>query len=447
MVVYLELMMNYTQLKPIKSLSPLCFNQEWLDSLFSEVDTVWIGFSGGVDSHVLLHVIVSQLSARQRQKMAAIHVHHGLSDHADSWLSHCEQVCQKLDVRFVAKCVQLEAQASIEDAARNARYQAFRYVMSAQDVLLLAHHGDDQAETVLFRLLRGTGGKGLSGMPSTRLIGEEGAYLIRPFLHVSKASIETYAHQEQLEWIQDDSNTDERFTRNFLRQRVVPILKERFPKMEQNIVSSAQRIETDYLMLSQFAHHQLEEWCNDYGGFDLSFISDKSLEERLFWLRYFLQGKNVSLPHIQLENIDNMLAGGEDRHPEFQLKNGRIMRHQNTIYLLPLDQRVQLASLVSGEILKRPFDEIRVSGCDDCILRERPQGAVLTFENAKHRKLKKWLNDLQIPSWWREHLPYVFIDDELVAVGSLWLHPNYLHIKIEWRLSGELPLLMSLDKS
>jgi tRNA(Ile)-lysidine synthase len=284
-------------------------------------------------------------------------------------------------------------------------------------------------------------------MPSTRLIGEEGAYLIRPLLDVSKVSIESYANQEKLEWIQDDSNGDERFTRNFLRQRVVPILKKRFSKMEQNIASSAQRIDIDYFMLSQFAEHQLVTWCNEYGGLNLSFIRDKSLQERLFWLRHFLQAKNVSLPHIQLENIDNMLAGGKDRHPEFQLKNGRIMRHQNTMYLLPLDQSVKLGPLVSGEVLKRAFDEIRVSGCDDCVLRERPQGAVLTLGNDKHRQLKKWLNDRQVPSWWREHLPYIFIDDELVAVGSLWLHPNYQHVKIEWRLSDELPLVMALDKN
>ncbi|ETX10728.1 tRNA(Ile)-lysidine synthetase [Marinomonas ushuaiensis DSM 15871] len=437
--------MKHTHLKPIKSSMPLRFNQEWIDGLFSEVDVVWVGFSGGVDSHVLLHAIVSQLTAQQRRKLAVIHIHHGLSDHADSWLSHCEQVCQKLDVRFVAKRVQLEAQASVEDAARNARYQAFEQIMTSKEVLLLAHHGDDQAETVLFRLLRGTGGKGLSGMPRMRAIGVEGAYLVRPLLDISKVSIESYARQEKLKWIQDDSNADERFTRNFLRQRVVPILKERFPKMEQNIASGAKRIETDYLMLSRFAERQLAKWCNEYGGLDLSFLSEESLEERLFWLRHFLQNKSISLPQLQLENVEQMLSGREDRHPEFKLKNGRIMRHQNFIYFLPLDQEVTLAPLNKDEILKRSFDEVLVSGCNGCVLGERPEGAVLSFENGNSRKLKKWLNDLQVPSWWRNHLPYIFIDTELVAIGSLWRHPDYPHVKVEWRLSGELPLLVSLE--
>ncbi|WP_235963564.1 tRNA lysidine(34) synthetase TilS [Marinomonas colpomeniae] len=446
MVAYLDIMMKHTQLKPIHCLSPLSFNQEWVNCLFSEVETVWVGFSGGVDSHVLLNAIVSQLSFQQKKNIAVIHVHHGLSDHADSWLNHCKQVCQKLGVRFEAQYVQLEIQASVEDAARNARYQAFESVMSTKDVLLLAHHGDDQVETVLFRLLRGTGGKGLSGMPRTRTIGKKGACLVRPLLGVSKASIENYAYQEKLEWIQDESNLDERFTRNFLRHRVVPILKERFPTMEQNIVVSAQRIETDYRILSQFAYRQLEEWCNEFGGLNLSFITKKAVGERLFWLRHFLQSKGLSLPHAQLESIEKMLSGGQDRHPEFQLSNGRIMRHKNTIYLLPLDKPAKFSPLNAGAVLVRPFDQVRVDGCESCVLRERPHGAVLTLKNGKSRKLKKWLNDLQVPSWWRDHLPYLFVGDELIAVGSLWLHPDYQHVQIEWRLSGELPLLMITEK-
>ncbi|MBJ7538411.1 tRNA lysidine(34) synthetase TilS [Marinomonas sp. C1424] len=432
--------MRHLTLKPLISLSPLSFNPEWLSQVFTQVNTVWVGFSGGVDSHVLLYALVQQLSPEQKQKLAAIHIHHGLSANADGWLKHCEATCQSLDVRFVAERVQLESQASVEDAARNARYQAFQNAMGDQDVILLAHHAGDQAETVLFRLLRGTGGKGLAGMPQQRLLGEDGARLIRPLLDVSKQQIEDYARQQQLDWIQDESNSDERFTRNFLRQSVVPILKPRFPKMEQNIASSAQRIATDYAMLFTFASQQLAEWTNASGGLDLACIADKALDERLFWLRYFLQGKGISLPHVQLESIVEMFAGGEDRQPEFVFATGRIMRHQNALYLLPAEQAVILAPLVSGEVLKRSFDEICLHGSDDCELKERPQGATLLMPSGKTRKLKKWLNDQQTPNWWREHLPYVFLGDELIAIGTLWRHPNYEHLQIEWRPSAELPI-------
>lgn len=427
--------------KPLTSTSPLRFNAEWIGSIFSRAHKVWIGFSGGVDSHVLLHALANQLSVEQKQKLVALHVHHGLSINADDWLTHCEVTCDKLGVPFIAERVQLEAQASLEDAARNARYSAFQKVMGERDVILLAHHVGDQVETVLFRLLRGTGGKGLTGIPQERPLGDGHARLIRPLLTASKNDIEDYARQHQLEWIHDESNTDEHFTRNFLRHSVVPILKERFPKMERNIVSSAQRIATDYVMLSLFAQQQLSAWCNDFGGLVLSNIADKPVEERLFWWRHFLQDKGVSLPQAQLESIDAMFFSAEDKQPEFEFSYGRIMRHQNAVYLLPPDEVVKLAALFSGETLLRPFDEICVSGSNACVLKARPQGENLVMPNGKTRKLKKWLNDEAIPNWWREHIPYLYLDDTLVAIGNLWQHPDYSYLRIKWQPNSKLPLL------
>ncbi|NVK72849.1 MAG: tRNA lysidine(34) synthetase TilS [Oceanospirillaceae bacterium] len=425
---------------PLISLSPLRFNSEWIEAVFSRAGKVWIGFSGGVDSHVLLHALVDQVSLEQKQKIVAFHVHHGLSVNADNWLRHCEAVCASLGVHFEAEHVQLEAQASLEDAARNARYKAFQAIMGDHDVILLAHHAGDQVETVLFRLLRGTGGKGLSGIPYERRLGEGKARLIRPFLTVSKQNIKDYAELHNLEWIQDESNMDERFTRNFLRRSVLPILKKRFPKMEHNIVSSAQRIATDYAMLSKFAQQQLESWCNEFGGLDLSYIVDKPFDERLFWWRHFLQANGVSLTQSQLENVEMMFSGADDKQPTFEFSHGRIMRHHNVVYLLPLDEPVKLASLVSGEVLQRPFDSLSVQGVETCELKSRPLGESLVMPNGKTRKLKKWLNDEAIPSWWRDHLPYIYCGNTLIAIGDLWLHPNYPHLTIKWQLNFALPL-------
>lgn len=431
--------MKHSIFKPLTSLSPLRFNSEWIDAVFSKQAKVWVGFSGGVDSHVLLHALVNQISVEQKQQLAVLHVHHGLSLNADAWLKHCESICRNLNVAFVSEKVQLVAQASLENAARNARYQAFQQVMSDQDVILLAHHAGDQVETLLFRLLRGTGGKGLAGIPQERLIGNSGACLIRPFLKVSKEDIETYAYQHQLAHINDESNEDERFTRNFLRQSVVPILKERFPKMEQNITSSAERIATDYEMLSKFAYRQLAAWSNEFGGLDLSCIADKPFEERVFWWRYFLQDNDVSLSQSQLESVEAMFSSAEDKQPQFEFPFGRIRRHQNAVYVLPLDKKIKLAELHSGDIFERSFDHIGVTGSDSCVLKARPQGVSLLMPNGTTRKLKKWFNDHAIPSWWREHLPYLYEGDTLVAIGDLWIHPDYSYLKISWLLKPSLP--------
>lgn len=433
-------MMKRLLSKSLTSLSPLRFNTEWIDSVFSGQTKVWVGFSGGVDSHVLLHALANQISVEQKRQLVVLHVHHGLSTNADDWLKHCKVICANLGVPFVAERVQLEAQASLEDAARNARYQAFQKIMGKQDVILLAHHAGDQVETVLFRLLRGTGGKGLAGIPRERPLGNGCARLIRPLLAASKKDIEDYAQQNDLAWIHDESNLDERFSRNFLRQSIVPVLKERFPKMEQNILSSTQRIATDYAMLAQFAQQQLAVWCNEFGGLDLSSIAGKTIDERLFWWRHFLEYKGVSLPQSQLESVEAMFSSREDKQPEFGFALGRIMRHQNAVYLLPLEKTVKLAPLMSGEVLQRSFDKICVIGSDACELKARPQSESILMPNGKTRKLKKWLNDKAIPSWWRDHLPYLYLGDTLVAIGDLWQHPDYCYLKVSWQRSAKLPL-------
>ncbi len=422
---------------PIISSVPLKFCSNWVNELFSQANMVWVGFSGGVDSRVLLHALAKSLSLEQHNRLAAIHVHHGLSQNADTWLVHCEAICQGLGIRFVAHRVQLEVQASIEDAARNARYQAFQDVLDANDVLLLAHHAGDQVETVLFRLFRGTGGKGLAGIPMGRKLNE--AKLIRPLLKISKDDIINYANQQKLEWIHDESNLNARFTRSFLRHHVLPVIKSRFSHLEQKVGSTAQHIATDYNILDQFSIQQLYIWCNESGGLPLSYLDDKPPDERLFWLRQFLQIKHISLTQSQLENVNIMMVGAKDKQPELNTLCGRICRHKNVMYVLPSDQRVRIGRLKNGEKFERAFDSLVAIGSDNCELRNRPKGATLLMPNRLHRKLKKWLNDLSIPIWWREHLPYVFIQNELIAIGDLWRHPDHSNVKIEWRKKQRLP--------
>ncbi len=426
--------------QPIIDSTTLEFSPQWLDDVFSAAQTVWIGLSGGVDSIVLLHSLQAQLSSEQASRLSVIHVHHGLSENADDWLKFCDDFCQKLGVNFVAERVSLKQQASLEDAARQARYQVFERVLSAKDILLLAHHAGDQVETVLFRLLRGTGGKGLSGMPEQRSVGQQAARLFRPFLNLSKADIEHYAKHHELQWIVDESNVDERFSRNFIRHRLVPKAQQRFPNMASNIVSTAKRVETDYAILSRFAQSQLALWCDEFGGLALHEIADFPTEERQFWLREFLAGFDLSVPYVQLQNLDLTFFSAADKQPEMQLLNHRLLRHQNHLYLLPLDQTVVLGKLQEGKAFPRTFDLVTVRGAADCELRMRPHGVNLTLPNGKTRPLKKWLNDKGIPSWWREHLPYIYQHNELVAIGDLWLRSDWQG-KVEWTPSEHLPLL------
>lgn len=195
----------------------------------------WVGFSGGMDSHVLLDLVVEAFSDSNVVEIGAVHVHHGLSVHADAWVSHCERVCAALKVPLVVLWVDatpLEGE-SPEEVARIVRLKAWEDFLEEGQALLLAHHQDDQAETILLRLFRGAGPLGLGGMQSkTHLAKHE---VLRPLLEYSKQDLIDYAKARGLEWIEDDSNTQERFDRNFLRHAILPHLRARWPRVVRSV--------------------------------------------------------------------------------------------------------------------------------------------------------------------------------------------------------------------
>ena len=196
-----------------------------------------VALSGGLDSTVLLHLLVQLRQIHSLPPLAAVHVHHGLQVAADAWPAHCQALCDALSVPLQVFRVQVQAGASLERAARDARYQAFVAVTQAQEVLLTGQHRDDQAETVLFRLLRGTGVSGLAGMPHQRTLGE--GHLCRPLLDVSRAELEVYARAHALTWVEDPSNTQTDFSRNYLRHEVFPALTKRWPQATASMARSA----------------------------------------------------------------------------------------------------------------------------------------------------------------------------------------------------------------
>lgn len=249
---------------------------------FPQQRTLVVGFSGGLDSAVLLEACVRTQRTWQDwfpAGLQALHVHHGLSSNADDWLTQCEQICAAYDVPLTSVRVRLTGAASsggstpaslatdamnrttgnIEERARDARYQAYVRHVSPDAVLLLAHHQDDQAETVLLRLLRGAGERGLAGMPATRMLTSQ-VPLHRPLLTTSRRELEQYAAQQGLRWVDDESNTDVRFDRNFLRQQVLPLIGGRWPGWRETLTRSARlSAEADTLLREQTLFY-LQDW-------------------------------------------------------------------------------------------------------------------------------------------------------------------------------------------
>lgn len=227
---------------------------------------VCVALSGGIDSVVLLHAI-RPLAATLNLRVSAIHVHHGLSANADRWAATCESLCGALDVPLsvVRVNVDRESGRGPEAAARAARYAAFSTVSA--DFLALAQHADDQAETVLHQLLRGTGLRGLAGMGESRSL-REGLTLLRPLLTATRADVDAYAAENGLVWIDDESNADTAYTRNFLRHEITPRLAARFPQYRESLARAARHASEADEMLDALARIDLA-WDGHHARADL----------------------------------------------------------------------------------------------------------------------------------------------------------------------------------
>lgn len=216
-----------------------------------------LALSGGVDSMVLLHTL-SQLRQPLSFTLSAMHVHHGLSSHADDWLQMCERVCLENNISFYHEKVHVNPQSGlgIEATAREARYQALertRQQLYAQ-AIVTAHHMQDQAETLLLQLMRGAGVRGLSAMGEW----DDERYLLRPLLAASKAELVQYATEQQLLWVEDESNTDVRYDRNFMRQKVMPVMRERYPQLDNALLRSATHLAEAQTLLDTLAYQDLQ---------------------------------------------------------------------------------------------------------------------------------------------------------------------------------------------
>ncbi len=224
-----------------------------------------VGFSGGMDSRVLLR-LAARYCKQHSIACLAVHVHHGLSANADEWQIHCERWAKEEAVEFVCERVILAKDSgdSLEQLARQARYQALCQHIENGDLLLTGQHLDDQAETMLLALKRGSGPKGLSSMASSMAFSL--GTLVRPLLNATRRDIERYAQQQQLQWVEDESNTDTRFDRNFLRQNVLPVLSQRWPSFAQAASRSARLCAKQEQLLKELLLPELEASLTEFQG-------------------------------------------------------------------------------------------------------------------------------------------------------------------------------------
>lgn len=286
-------------------------------------DQLVVGLSGGIDSIVLLHVIKGLTGS-----VSALHVHHGLSANADQWEAFCRERCAAWSVPLQVARVEVERHSvdGLEAAARRARHEVF--ARTAAEWILLAHHRGDRAETLLFNLLRGAGVRGAGAMPA------RSGRLLRPLLQIGRAEIADYARAHGLTWVDDHSNADTRFSRNFLRGEILPAIRGRFPAAEHQLAGAAARFAEAADLLDDLARLDLGARAQAF-PIDVECLAALSEPRARNVLRYLLARQGVGIPSEERlsEALRQCLAAAPDRHPALAFGNNVLRRRAGQVVL------------------------------------------------------------------------------------------------------------------
>ncbi|SDI56030.1 tRNA(Ile)-lysidine synthase [Ferrimonas sediminum] len=405
---------------------------------------VVLAYSGGIDSELLASILARLRPQFPARPFLLIHVHHGLSDHADAWAEHCQRRAELYGLPLTVARVTVEQgrRISLEAAARSARYQALDSLLQPGDLLLTAQHKDDQAETLLLALKRGSGPLGLAGMlPSQPFAG---ATLLRPLLGHSRAEVELAAQELGLVHIEDDSNTDVRFDRNFLRHRILPLLTERWPGFNNAVARSAQLCGEQQSLCDEMAAEDLSRLSLAADGLAIEGLSLLSAPRRNNLVRYWLRRHNLVMPsQVQLQQIAQFWLAREDAQPQLKVGLHWLRRYRDGVYLVAEDEGPQLQTEMmiprvrqqmsngehwcleaacSGERLRLPKAGEAVTIRYDLLgtLRVRPH------LRSGSRPLKKVWQELGVPPWVRGRIPMLFFGEQLVAALGYWLERDAL---------------------
>jgi len=412
-----------------------------------------VAFSGGIDSTVLLHALSSSRQQHQTE-IIAIHVDHGLHPDSQQWQMHCQQFAEQLEVSYISKRVIVDddLRSGPEAAARQARYAVLQTLVSAGDCLLSAHHEEDQAETLLLNLMRGSGLAGLAGIGAAQKFGQ--GRLLRPLLGVSGEAIQDYAKRHELRWIEDPSNVDTRFDRNFLRQEIVPLLASRWPAVSARLKQSADLASEASALLRELADIDLAA-AGSPQRLDLESLRLLRQERQRNLLRRAISLCGLPPPPATrlYQAVHELIPAREDAQPLVAWPGAELRRYRNHLYVMPAIARLP----EEPSRLLRPEEPLDLgSGMGQLVLSPDVGGGInpeLAHAGLRIRyrhggeeirpaghecthKLKKLLQQEGIVPWMRERLPLLYAGDDLVAVADLWVAKDCSHeagFGVSWR--------------
>ena len=400
-----------------------------------------VAISAGIDSTVLLDLMVQ---LRPELSVRAIHVNHGLQASAGAWQAHCQSLCDRhgiaLSVKTIGHHFAKGATGNFEARARQWRYHALFEDLQADEVLLTAHHQQDQAETLLLQLFRGAGPMGMAAMP--RVQQKKQHTLVRPLLSYGADAICAHAVSRTLSWMDDASNDDQQYQRNHIRHSVLPSLQQRWPSVVPLLARSASHCAEMSVLASELAALDMAACCGAVPeALSVPVLRDLSAVRCKNLLRFWIKQQGVILPsHRRLgEVLKQVLTAKQDRMPTVTWADVQLRLYRGQLYLLPLYPEIpkQWQQHWDGKGGLELPSGVGTLVLDECMLtadwvvsptyevRFRRGGEVFKPCGSRfHAKLKKWMQDQGVPPWLRDRVPLVFCDGRLVGIAMQLLKPH-----------------------
>jgi tRNA(Ile)-lysidine synthase len=387
-------------------------------NLLAQAKRILIAYSGGLDSSVLLDLLCSNKMLRNKTKIA-IHINHQLSNNAEQWQQHCQITCESYQIKCISKIVSLNINSgeSLESLARDARYQVFAKLIKKGDVLLTAHHQDDQAETLLLQLFRGAGIRGMAAMPVKKVFFS--GTLFRPLLNFTQAQLQQYANTHNLQWISDESNFNVRFDRNYLRHEIMPQLKTRWPALISNLARSAQHHAAAQKIIQQQAAQDLILIQDEIDQLYINKLLSLTVENQENVLRYWIERNSQPLPSCKIlkKIMNEVVLAKSDAEPCVKWQKTEVRRYQNKLYIMSTLQPFDNRQIIPWN------NQYDISGLDlkelsgTLTIRFRQGGERVQLIGGQHsQSLKKVMQSRGIPPWLRDRIPLLYCDDKLIMI-------------------------------
>lgn len=398
-----------------------------------------IAYSGGLDSQVLLHLMheyTRQTSSVSR--LLALHVNHGLNPRAAEWATHCQAVCQQWQIDF--RQVELDARApkgeSQEAWARKLRYQALQEFVEPQDVLMTAHHQDDMAETLLIQLFRGSGPAGLAAMPVKAVFGQGWHY--RPLLDYTRNQLSEYAQRHELIWIDDDSNLDDKYDRNLIRNTILPSIRQRWPAVSQTLHRAARLQAEAASLLEQLATMDLQTCATGSGKYlRVSSLVQLPNERAVNVLRYWIRTEGFPVPTARqlAEIFSGVIQASQDTSPCVSWSGTQLRRYRDYLFIIaplpvPPDTGLEIkwdltsdCTLILGKLYAGRSSDgtgLRAGSCmnDSLIVRFRRGDETIRLAG-HHHQLRKLYQQYGVAACYRDFVPLLYSGNTLVAIPGM----------------------------